>query len=138
MAIPATLMNVEAVLKPGSHFKAPTHGRTSCFPVTLIGIDHRSEEVKFRDAEGRVNTMGRAGGSFGRNRDAKLGKPMTPDEIKKWEELLDAKQKAKDAFYRFNEKFEFGYGKAEEMVKKAQGEKVDDPGEEPEPDEDPR
>lgn len=133
VAIPAMLIGarVRDDDSPYSHRRGVTIGFT-CKPITVIGIDNSTNELKYRDADGHVGKRER----FGFDDREYIGKPMTPAEVKEWLRLRKEKHAAADAFSTFNKKFEFKdlHG----LVKDALNAAVDDPKETPEADEDPR
>lgn len=134
VAVPAMLIHHLPVNQRGwvrtTDGEATPERDVTCVPITLTGIDWRNDQVKYRDAKGEMHTFGR-GRQFG-SREESIGKPMTPNEVKTWQALLKAKVKADDEFEKFNHKFAFPYGGADQLVKDAQAAKTDTPVEESE------
>lgn len=124
VAIPAMVMGVARSSGSGHYRKG---GKVTCHPITIIGIDHAALEVKYRYADGTMASAAR----HSMRDDFSFAKPMTPEQVKEWHTLRDAKHAASDAFRTFVEKHEWRdiYGDTRQALADA----ADDPKEAPEP-----
>ncbi len=98
VAIPATIMGVSSYTE-GSHYHRKYLGET-CLPITLIGIDHQYNRVKYRNADGSMAGHERF------NRQGTIAKPMTAADVQEWKRLYQAHESARKAFESFESKFE--------------------------------
>lgn len=128
VAIPAMLIGTRT--ETGSGWSRKTSEPT-CLPITLIGIDVESGNIKWRGADGYIGKSSRWSSD-----NEHIGKPMTPDEVTEWKRLRKAKLAADDAFSTFGH--QFTWHAAEDAVKAALSAKVDSEGDVPDADGEPR
>ena len=103
------------------------HEPETCHAITVFGVNDEKHTVRYRYDSGGVETERER---HGWDSDFMFAKPMTPADVKEWHRLRDARDKARSAFEKFKEKWEWKDVYAD--VLKAQAEAVDDPKEEPE------
>jgi hypothetical protein len=123
VAIPAMLIAAEVKYDgPHSHMRGNVVGRT-CLPITIIGVDWRTNDLKYRGPDGQIMQRRRYG------QESQFGKRMTPEQVEQWAALRKAKREAETAFSDFEREFE--YRDIEKVVEQAIRDLSDDPKEQP-------
>lgn len=98
VAVPATLIHISK--HTGTGYNRKYLGET-CRRIVLHSINPKSNEINFTyEDDGEKGTQDRWSG-----RSAKIGKPMTDDEIAEWERLYGEQQAAEKRFRQFEYKF---------------------------------
>lgn len=126
VAIPATLLG-EQMYTSGGHFTRKFIG-VGAYDVTVYALDEDNFQVKFRGKDNNDGPITHKSKRY----DSKLMKPMTIIDVKEWNRLRKERDKARDAFDKYEDRFEFR--DLRERVKKALAEAVDDPNENPDTD----
>src|SRR5579885_2915539 len=98
VAVPAMLIGVEKRKMEGWREKFVGY---TCMPITLIGIDWRKNQLKYRTADGEVKIEGRTG--FSLRDKGYIGKVMTDEEVAEWVRLRKERDAADEAFRKFDE-----------------------------------
>ncbi len=123
VAIPAMLIGAEVKYDgEHSHMRGNVVGRT-CLPITIIGIDWRTNELKYRGPDGQVMKRRRWGP------EAQFGRRMTEMQVEQWKQFRKAKIAAEKAFNNYEKEFE--YKDVEKDVEQAIRDLSDDPKETP-------